>query len=145
MCIRDRRVDAKEIICKVPYRFPLAERVCKQPDTRAIDRIATRRIQRARDPEEEGEEEEDGDEDEAGQSSVLPAPNPGSEDRDFTDHWVINQDLLIRIHNVPRHALYVPSEEDLPIPIKYLDVSRTTQTDIEEPVMERVVIDFWTT
>ena len=48
------------------------------------------------------------------------------------DFWAIARDLLIRYQKVPRTTLHVSNEEDNPpIPLKYLDIMRATQTDLD--------------
>ena len=45
-------------------------------------------------------------------------------------------------HVEPRVKLYSPREESLPIPLKYIDVSRTTRTNLDV-VQERRIDDYW--
>ena len=42
------------------------------------------------------------------------------------DFWSIHRD-----HIEPRVQLYVPREESFPIPLKYIDVIRSTYTDLD--------------
>ena len=42
------------------------------------------------------------------------------------DFWTITWEFIYRHHVVPRVKLYVPREESFPIPLKYIDVTRTT-------------------
>ena len=46
---------------------------------------------------------------------------------------------IYRHHNEPRVQLYVPKEETFPIPVKYMDVTRATHTDLD--VMQEKRID----
>ena len=48
------------------------------------------------------------------------------------DTWQVNNDVVIRVHNRPREALYVPSDDDFPIPTRYIDVMRTTHTSLKD-------------
>ena len=50
----------------------------------------------------------------------------------LSDKWRITKDLLIITHNQPRTKLFQPTEENCPIPLKYIDVMRTTETDLED-------------
>ena len=50
---------------------------------------------------------------------------------DIVDFWTLNKTCLVRHHMVPRLKLYVPVETDTPIPLEYLDVMRTTTTELE--------------
>ena len=42
----------------------------------------------------------------------------------------------------PRAKLYVPTEESFPIPLKYIDVTRTTHTSLDV-MSEKNVDDYW--
>ena len=39
------------------------------------------------------------------------------------DYWTVNEFIAIRHHVEPRKALYVPTQEDLPFPLDYLDAA----------------------
>ena len=39
-------------------------------------------------------------------------------------------DFNYRHHNEPRVQLYVPKEETFPVPLKYIDVTRSTHTNL---------------
>ena len=39
--------------------------------------------------------------------------------------------FIYRHHDEPRVKLYSPREESFPIPLKYIDVSRTTHTNLD--------------
>ena len=45
-----------------------------------------------------------------------------------SDFWTVTGDFIYRHHVDPRIKLYVPREESFPIPLKYIDVTRTTKT-----------------
>ena len=47
-----------------------------------------------------------------------------------------------RHHVEPRVKLYSPREESFPIPLKYIDVSRTTQTTLDV-MQESRIDDYW--
>ena len=47
-----------------------------------------------------------------------------------------------RLHVEPRVKLYSPREESFPIPLKYIDVSRTTHTNLDV-MQERRIDDYW--
>ena len=47
----------------------------------------------------------------------------------INDFWSMSGSFIYRHHVEPRVKLYSPREESLPIPLKYIDVSRTTQTN----------------
>ena len=42
----------------------------------------------------------------------------------------------------PRVKLYVPTEESFPIPLKYIDVTRTTDTSLDV-MSEKHIDDYW--
>ena len=47
-----------------------------------------------------------------------------------------------RHHVEPRVKLYSPREESFPVPLKYIDVTRTTQTNLDVK-QEKLVDDYW--
>ena len=61
------------------------------------------------------------------------------EEKDF---WTVNSSFITRHHRRPRFEKYVPTEEDCPIPLKWLDVMRFTATSIPEKGM-RSIDDYW--
>ena len=50
--------------------------------------------------------------------------------------------FLHRHHVEPGVKLYSPREESVPIPLKYIDVSRTTKTNLDV-MLERCIDDYW--
>ena len=59
-----------------------------------------------------------------------------------SDQWSISGDFIYRHHVEPWVKLYVPTEESFPIPLKYIDVTRTADTILE--VMSETHIDaYW--
>ena len=50
--------------------------------------------------------------------------------------------FIYRHHVEPRVKLYSPGEESVPIPLKYIDVSRTTHTNLDV-MQERRIDDYW--
>ena len=47
------------------------------------------------------------------------------------DFWSVQGDFICRHHNEPRVQLHVPKEETFLIPLKYIDVTRSTHTDLD--------------
>ena len=45
--------------------------------------------------------------------------------------WSITGDFIYLHHVEPRVKLYMPREESFPIPLKYIDVTRTTHTSLD--------------
>ena len=58
------------------------------------------------------------------------------------DFWSIQADFIYRHHIEPRVQLYVPREESFPIPLKYIDVIRSTHTDLDV-AQEKRIDDYW--
>ena len=56
--------------------------------------------------------------------------------------WSMSGNFIYRHHVEPRVKLYSPSEESFPIPLKYIDVSRTTRTNLDVK-QERRINDHW--
>ena len=56
-------------------------------------------------------------------------PDAGEATNDF---WSMSGNLKNRHHVEPRVKLYSPREESFPIPLKYIDVSRTTHTVLSQ-------------
>ena len=66
-------------------------------------------------------------------------PDAGEARNDF---WSISGNFIYRHHVEPRVKLYLPREESFPTPPKYIDVSRTTHTNLD--VMQECRIDdYW--
>ena len=72
-----------------------------------------------------------------GESDGVSSPTPHQDDsaRDDaeakTDFSSITGDFIYRHHVEPRVKLYVPKEESFPVPLKYIDVTRTTHTSLD--------------
>ena len=49
---------------------------------------------------------------------------------------------MYRHHVEPRVELYSPREESFPIPLKYIDVTRTTHTNLDVK-LEKRIDDYW--
>ena len=58
------------------------------------------------------------------------------------DFWSITGDFIYRHHVEPRVKLYMPKEESFPVPLKYIDVARTTHTSLDV-LLEKHIDDFW--
>ena len=74
-------------------------------------------------------------------------PNDGEkpDDADFElDAWELTGKLLVRHINTPRRQMFSPkdSADDCPIPIKYIDVWRSTQTNCCQR-HETNIFDVW--
>ena len=60
----------------------------------------------------------------------------------INDFWSTSGNFLYRHHVEPRVKLYSPKEESFPTPLKYIDVSRTTHTNLDVK-QERRIDDYW--
>ena len=58
------------------------------------------------------------------------------------DFWSIQGDFIYRHHIEPRVQLYVPKEKSFPTPLKFIDVIRSTHTDLDV-AQERRIDDYW--
>ena len=70
-----------------------------------------------------------------GESEGSPPPPPQDSLPDSgearNDSWSISENFIYRHHVEPRVKLYSPREESFPIPLKYIDVSRTAHTNLD--------------
>ena len=60
----------------------------------------------------------------------------------MNDFWSMSGNFIYRHHVEPRVKLYSPKEESFPIPLKYIDVSRTTHTNLDVK-QEKRIDDYW--
>ena len=74
----------------------------------------------------------------------LPPPHDSLPDaaEAMNDFWSMSGNFIHRLHVEPRVKLYSPREESFPIPLKYIDVSRTTRTNVDV-MRERRIDDYW--
>ena len=70
----------------------------------------------------------------------LPPPHDSLPDAGV--FWSMSGNFIYRHHVEPRVKLYSPREESFPIPLKYIDVSRTTHTNLDV-MQERRIDDYW--
>ena len=54
----------------------------------------------------------------------------------------ITGDFIYRHHVEPRVKLHMPQEESFPIPMRYIDVTRTTDTSLDV-LLEKNIDDYW--
>ena len=66
-------------------------------------------------------------------------PNAGEARNDI---WSLSGNFMYRHYVEPRVKLHSPREESFPIPLKYIDVSRTTQTNLDV-MQESRIDDYW--
>ena len=81
-----------------------------------------------------------------GESEGSPPPPPHDSFPDageaINDFWSMSGNFIYRHHVEPRVKLYSPREESFPIPVKYIDVTRTTHTNLDVK-QERRIDDYW--
>ena len=74
----------------------------------------------------------------------LPPPHDWFPDAGeaMNDFWSMSGNFIYRHQVEPRVKLYSPREESFPNPLKYIDVSRTTHTNLDV-MPERRIDDYW--
>ena len=60
----------------------------------------------------------------------------------INDFWSMSGNCRNRHHVEPRVKLFLPREESFPIPLKYIDVARTTHTNLDVK-QEKRIDDYW--
>ena len=84
--------------------------------------------------------------DSLGESGGSPPPLPQDSYPDAgearNDFWSISGKSIYGHHVEPRAKLHSPREESLPIPLKYIDVSRTARTNLDV-MQESRIGDYW--
>ena len=137
--IYSRRLNEKEVIFhqKGEFLFPIADGRIKTPegdqDLRTSTLVRHRPIQGESNIDFLGESE-----------GSLPQPQDSLPDAgEAMNHfWSISGSFIYRHHVEPRVKLYSPREESFPFPLKYIDVSRTTHTNLDVK-QEKRIDDYW--
>ena len=137
--IYSKRLNAKDVIFpkQGEFIFPIADGRIKTPggdqELRTSTLVRHRPIQGESNIDFLGESE----------LSLLPPqdslPDAGEAMNDF---WSMSGSLIYRHHVEPRVKLYSPREESSPIPLKYIDVTRTTHTNLDVK-QEKRIDDYW--
>ena len=137
--IYSKRLNVKEVIFpkQGDFIFPIADGRIKTPggdqELRTSTLVRPRPIQR------------DGHIDFLGESEgSLPQPHDSLPDAGeaIHDFWSMSGSFIYRHHVEPRVKLYSPREESFPIPLKYIDVTRTTHTNLDVK-QEKRIDDYW--
>ena len=134
-----KRLDAKEVIFpkRGEFIFPITDGRIKTPggdqELRTSTLVRHRPIQGESDIDFLGESE-----------GSLPQPHDSLPDAGeaINDFWSMSRNFIYRHHVEPRVKLHSPREESFPIPMKYIDVSRTTHTNLDVK-QERCIDDYW--
>ena len=137
--IYSKRLNAKEVIFpkEGEFIFPIADGRIKTPggdkDLRTSTLIRPRPIQGEGHIDFFGESE-----------GSLPQPHDSLPDAGeaINDFWSMSGSFIYRHHVEPRVKLYSPREESFPIPLKYIDVTRTTHTNLDVK-QEKRIDDYW--
>ena len=137
--IYSKRLNAKEVIFpqKGEFTFPIADGRIKTPGEDQALRTST--LIRPRPNRGEGHVDFLGE-----SEGSLPQPHDslpvaGEAMHDF---WSMSGSFIYRHHVEPRVELYSPREESFPIPLKYIDVTRTTHTNLVVK-LEKRIDDYW--
>ena len=74
----------------------------------------------------------------------LPPPHDSLPDarEAIKDFWSMSGNFIYHHHVEPRVKLYSPREESFPIPLKCIDVTRTTHTNLDVK-QEKRIDDYW--
>ena len=75
-------------------------------------------------------------------SPPLPQDSLPDAGEAINDFWSMSGKFIYRHHVEPRVKLYSRREESFSIPLKYIDVSRTTKTNLDVK-QERRIDDYW--
>ena len=137
--IYSKRLNAKEVIFRKEgeFTFPIADGRIKTPgedqELRTSTLIRPRPIQGEGHVEFLGESE-----------GSFPQPHDSLPDAGeaMNDFWSMSGSFIYRHHVEPRVKLYSPREESFPTPLKYIDVTRTTHTNLDVK-QEKRIDDYW--
>ena len=138
--IYSKRLNAKEVIFhkeKGEFIFPIADGRIKHlggdQDLRTSTLIREHPIRGESHLDFRGESE-----------GSLPPPQDSFPDAGeaINDFWSMSGNFMYRHHVEPRVKLYSPREEKFPIPLKYIEESRTTRTNLDVK-QEKRIDDYW--
>ena len=139
--IYSKRLNAKEVIFpkeNEKFIFPAADGRIKLPggdqDLRTSTLIGDHPIRG------EGQRDCLGESEESPPSPSQDSHLDASEARN--DFWSMSGNFIYRHHVEPRVKLYSPREESFPILLKYIDVCRTTHTNLDL-MQESRIDDYW--
>ena len=129
--IYSKRLNTKEVIFpkeKGNFIFPIADGRMNQ-DLRTSTMVRHRPIRGESHVDFLGESE-----------GSLPPPHDSFPDAGeaINDFWSMSGNFIYRHHVEPRVKLYSPREGSFPIPLKYIDVSKTTHTNLDVKQERRI-------
>ena len=137
--IYSKRLNAKEVIFpkQGEFIFPIADGRIKTPggdqDLRTSASIRHRTIRGESHLDFLGESE-----------GSLPPPHDSFPDAGeaINDFWSMSGNFIDRHHVEPRVKLYSPREESFSIPLKFIDISSTTHTNLDVK-QEKCIDNYW--
>ena len=137
--IYSKRLNAKEVIFlkQGEFIFPIADGRIKPPggdqDLRTFTLVWHRPIQGESNIDFLGDSE-----------GSLPQPQDSFPDAGdaINDCWSMSGNFIFRHHVEPRVKFYSPREESFRMPLKYIDVTRTTRTNLDVK-QEKRIDDYW--
>ena len=137
--IYSKRLNAKEVIFpkQGEFIFPIADGRIKTPGGDQDLRTST--LDRPRPSRGEGHVDFLGESEGSFPQPHDSLPVAGEAMYDF---WSMSGSFKNRHHVEPRVELYSPREESFPIPLKYIDVTRTTHTNLDVK-LEKRIDDYW--
>ena len=137
--IYSKRLNAKEVIFppKGEFTFPIADGRIKTPGEDQELRTST--LIRPRPSRGESNIDFLGESEGSFPQPHDSLPVAGEAVNDF---WSMSGSFIYRHHVEPRVELYSPREESFPIPLKYIDVTRTTHTNLDVK-QEKRIDDYW--
>ena len=136
-----KRLNAKEVLTSMSgekFIFPIAGGTVKLSGGDQVLRTSTF----FRDCPDRGEEQGNLQGESDGPSSTPFQDSSWYDGGARNDFWSISGNFIYRHHVEPRVKLYVPTEESFPIPQKYIDVTRTTDTSLDV-MLEKNIDDYW--
>ena len=129
-------VRVKDIVPAQHHAFPVKSKMISQPEDRQEDSSWFDDDDASEGgPDGPPQTNEDGD---FGECSVDTEPQPPPE----PDFWSMRGEFLVRHHISPRTNLYSPDINDCPFPVRWLDVHRVTDTDLDDAA-EKHIEDWW--
>ena len=136
-----RRLNAKEVSTPLKgenFIFLVADGTVKLSEGDRSLRPSTL----IRDNPDRGEEQDILRDESEGSSSTQGQDSSWYDGEAKSDFWSISGDFIYRHHVEPRVKLYVPTEESFLIPVKYIDVNRTTDTTLDV-MSEKHMAEYW--
>ena len=137
--IYSKRLNAKEVLFPKQGEFIFQSQVVESKTPGGDQELRTSTLIRHRPI------QGDGHVDFLGESEgSLPQPHDSLLDAGeaINDFWSLSGSFIYRHHVEPRVKLYSPREELFPIPLKYVDVTRTFHTNLDVK-QEKCIDDYW--